>query len=213
MRSLYLSSLVILLLLSGCASLKPRGLKPCRSAAASAEGLISPYKGRFEKMLFRASVDIRSQHLTGLMLIKMMPDSSVRIFFTNEIGMTYFDFIMKDGTFQAGYCFEPMNKKVVIGLFRTCFELMLDYDAHEKKRFIYCEVATGNPITQCRFGRYNVWAGSIGTEPKTSFIQGMSNFSDQTFVNFSDFHSDIPFSVSINNPFVNLRIRLQMLSF
>ena len=164
-------------------------------------------------MLFKATIDIRNQHLTGLMLIKAMPDSSVRIFFTNEIGMTYFDFIMKNGTFQAAYCFDPMNKKVVISLFRTCFELMLDYDVQDAKHVEYCEVATGNPVTQGRFGKYNVWAGRIGSEPRTSFIQGMSNLSDQTIINFSDYRSDIPLSVSINNPFVNMRIRLQMLSF
>jgi hypothetical protein len=213
MRSSFLSSLVLVLLLAGCTSLRPVGLKPCRGTSPSAACLISPYKGRFEKMLFKASIDIRNEHLTGLMLIKMMPDSSTRIVFTNEIGMTFFDFILKKGTFRTGYCFEPMNKKPLIGMFRTCFELMLEYELRDYEYLVYCEIATGNPVTQGHFGKYNTWAGRTGNDPQSSFVHGMSNFSDQTYITFSNFRSDIPLSVSMDNPFINLRIRLEMISF
>ena len=106
MRNSLLSSLILLLLLlTGCASLKPKGLKPCFGTAPTRECLQSPFLGHFDKMLFKATLDIRKEHLTGLMLFKTMPDSSIRVVFTNEIGMTFFDFIIKDGSFETGYCF------------------------------------------------------------------------------------------------------------
>ena len=213
MRNFLLSSLILLLLLTGCASLKPKGLKPCFGTAPTRECLQSPFHAHFDKMLFKATLDIRKEHLTGLMLFKTMPDSSIRVVFTNEIGMTFFDFIMKDGTFKTGYCFEPMNRKPVISIFRTCYELMLTYDVQKGDYLVFCEMSTGNPVSQAQFRKYRTWAGQLGDEPRSAFINGMSNFSDQTNISFTDYHGEVPYSVTIVNPFIDLKIRLQMISF
>ena len=212
MRNLSFVSLLFLLLLPGCISLKPSGVGPCR--ATDTTGIIgkSPFTGQYEKMLFRAAVDIRSQRLTGLILVKKVSDSVTHVFFSNEIGMTYFDFIMKDDGFVTEYCFEPMNKKALIGIFRTCFELMLKYDIREDGRKIYCDRSTGAMIVSGTSGRYKTWSGR-GPETGSIFINGMTNFSDKTFIRFSNFTSGVPSSVIIKNPFIDLKMQLEMISF
>ena len=62
--------------------------------------------------------------------------------------MTFFNFIMKDDSFETGYCFEPLNKKALISMLRTGFELMLKYKADEEGRLYLCEQMTGNTCCQ-----------------------------------------------------------------
>jgi hypothetical protein len=213
MRNLSFISLVLLLLTTGCTTIRPAGLKKCSEEAQSGSLERSPYKDRFEKMLFKVSMTIRTDRLTGLMLFKKMPDSSIQVVFTNEIGMTFFNFILKEGSFETGYCFEPMNKKALISMFRTCFELMLKYESDEKGRMFLCDPAKGNTVIGGRSGRYYTWAGVTAEEPRTAFINGMTNPADKTLITFSNFSSDVPGSVTILNPFINLKIRLEMISF
>ena len=212
MRSSILSSLLVLLLLGGCVPLRPPLLKPCAWDTARGPGLASPFDGKFEKMLFRATIDIRKVHLTGMMMVKVMPDSSTRIVFSNEIGMTFFDFVMKKDSFEPGYIFEPMNRKALIGMFRTCFELMLTYRIDAAGNKAYCDLASGDNVIYGRFGRYKTWAGTPAGREAATYINGMTNFSDQAYIRFSDFHGEVPFATEIDNPFVDLRIRLNMIS-
>ncbi len=55
-----------------------------------------------------------------------MADSSTRLVFTNEVGVTFFDFEFgRDGNFKVHQIIEQMDKKPVINLLRKDFELIL----------------------------------------------------------------------------------------
>lgn len=213
MKNLALASLILSLVLLGCTAIRPPGLKKCREEILDTTLIRSPYKDRFGKMLFKTSMTVRTERLTGLMLFKKMPDSSIQVVFTNEIGMTFFNFILRKDSFETGYCFEPMNKKALIAMFRTCFELMLNYEADPKGRMLLCDPVKGNTAIGGRWGRYYTWSGVAQGDERKEFINGMSNLADKTLLTFTDFSGDLPKSVTILNPFINLRIRLQMISF
>ncbi|MFZ6009873.1 MAG: hypothetical protein ACOYXT_05940 [Bacteroidota bacterium] len=75
---------------------------------------------------FDAGVDVMGKHISGLMLIKNMPDSSTRVVFTNEAGVKFFDFEFSgDKSFKVHHVIPQLNKNAVIGLLREDFELML----------------------------------------------------------------------------------------
>ncbi len=75
---------------------------------------------------FDASVDVMGKHISGLLLIKKMPDTSNRIVFMNEAGVTFFDFAFaNDGTFTVKQIISQLNKKAVIETFRKDFSLLL----------------------------------------------------------------------------------------
>ncbi len=75
---------------------------------------------------FNTSVDVVGKHLSGLLLIKNQPDSSTRVVFTNEAGITFFDFeFTKDGTFAVKRIVSQLNKKPIIQTLRKDFELTL----------------------------------------------------------------------------------------
>jgi hypothetical protein len=66
------------------------------------------------------------KHISGLLLVKVMPDSSKRVVFTNEAGLTFFDFQWsKAGVFKPLHCISKLNKKVVINTLRKDLELIL----------------------------------------------------------------------------------------
>jgi hypothetical protein len=81
---------------------------------------------QFNTSWYNASVDVMGKHLSGLLLIKNMPDSSQRVVFTNEAGITFFDFgFSKLGDFKIYNVIEQLEKKAVIEILRKDFELVL----------------------------------------------------------------------------------------
>jgi hypothetical protein len=75
---------------------------------------------------YHASVEVAGNHISGLLLIKNMPDSAIRVVFTNEAGVTFFDFgFSKDRTFTVHAIIKKLNKKPVVQTLRKDFELML----------------------------------------------------------------------------------------
>ncbi|RAW00152.1 hypothetical protein [Pseudochryseolinea flava] len=74
---------------------------------------------------YSAGVDVVGKHLSGLLLIKQMPDESQRVVFTSETGVTFFDFEFKAGTFQVKQAIPQLRRKVVINTLRKDFETLL----------------------------------------------------------------------------------------
>jgi len=81
---------------------------------------------RFENELYKAQVDITGRSLGGLLLIKMMPDSSTRIVFSTELGVKFFDFEFREnGEFKVVDILKKLNRKPVISALRQDFEILL----------------------------------------------------------------------------------------
>ncbi|MBC7903063.1 MAG: hypothetical protein H7Y27_06555 [Gemmatimonadaceae bacterium] len=118
-RFLLLSSL--LLMLAGCSS----AYRHLRPAEANPECL-NAFKPDFTRALYNTKVNVIGKHLSGLLLIKLMPDSSHRMLFSNEFGFKFFDFeFAKDGSFKVHYILKDMDKPAVIKTLRKDFELLL----------------------------------------------------------------------------------------
>jgi hypothetical protein len=75
---------------------------------------------------YHASVDVVGKHISGLLLIKKMPDNAQRVVFTNEAGVTFFDFgFLADGAFKVFNIIHQLDKGPVIEVLRKDFELIL----------------------------------------------------------------------------------------
>ncbi len=81
---------------------------------------------QFNTAWYHASVDVVGKHISGLLLIKNMPDSSYRVVFTNEAGVTFFDFgFTQGGGFKVYNIIKQLDKKPVIQTLQKDFELIL----------------------------------------------------------------------------------------
>jgi hypothetical protein len=99
--------------------------KQMQSAAADVN-LLQKFKPVFTVALYNTTVDVVGNHLSGLLLIKKMPDSSTRMVFSNEMGFSFFDFEFKaDGDFKVYSIMKKLNKKSVIKTLQHDFELVL----------------------------------------------------------------------------------------
>jgi hypothetical protein len=86
---------------------------------------------------FHTSVDVQGKHLSGLLLIKQMPESKTRIVFSSESGLTIFDFEFgSDDYFQVRKIQEQLNKKVIIGTLRLDFWLLLAIPFQDEKNIL-----------------------------------------------------------------------------
>ncbi|MBK6989158.1 MAG: hypothetical protein IPH33_13555 [Bacteroidetes bacterium] len=87
---------------------------------------LEKFRPSYGSALYTASIDILNKHMSGLLLIKAMPDSSIRTIFTNETGLTFFDFEFDRSTgFKVHSILKKMDKKAIINTLRIDFELML----------------------------------------------------------------------------------------
>ena len=87
---------------------------------------LAKFKPAFNVALYKTEVDVVGNHLSGLLLIKKMSDSSTRMVFSNEMGLKFFDFeFTTDGNFKVYFIMKKMNKKPVLKTLRKDFELLL----------------------------------------------------------------------------------------
>ncbi len=204
-----LLSILLVVLLASCASLKPSGLcrtdQPLSCAGRSLE-VHTPLM-ESSRYVFKSALDIKGHHLTGLMYVKRMPDSTLRIAFLNEFGMTWFDFIIKPGSFSVAYCFDPLNKKPLLKIFRTNFELLFNSRA-EHLTAAYRQKPSGNEVVEFRYGPYKIWYAADSSCRVVS-LAGQSNFLDKTLITFASYKKDSPGSITITSPVVGLEMKLE----
>jgi len=95
---------------------------------------IKPFKPAFNYALYKTEVNVIGKYLSGILIFKRMPDSSMRVVFSNEMGLTFFDFaFLPNGDFKIYSIVHQMNKKPVIKTLRKDFELILMQDQSPEK--------------------------------------------------------------------------------
>ncbi len=123
-----LSLRIIYLILSSSLFIVP-GCSPAHQQMQSANAdvsMLQKFKPAFTVALYNTTVDVVGNHLSGLLLIKKMPDSSTRMVFSNEMGFTFFDFeFAADGNFKVYSIIKKLDKKSVIKTLQHDFELVL----------------------------------------------------------------------------------------
>ena len=118
MRYLLISSLF---LLSACAS----QYKHLQQSSGDA-GCLQKFKPDFTRALYYTTVNVTGKYLSGILLIKKMPDNSTRIVFSNQSGFKFFDFeFTANGDFKVDYVTTQLNKKPVLITLRKDFEIVM----------------------------------------------------------------------------------------
>ena len=132
-RMLKFRSINLLLLLSACSG---HLYEELRSSPVSAQTL-GALKPKLSNVLYRTEVDIMGRPLSGLLLIKALPDGTMRVVFTNEIGVKFFDFSFGKQKFEVISCIDQLNKKVVINQLRQDIGAILMYQLDFAKGQVY----------------------------------------------------------------------------
>ena len=103
----------------------------------SDESCIQKLKPDFNHVVYKTSVDVVGKHISGILVVKQMPDSSTRIVFTNEMGFSFFDFgFPSDSGFKVYQIVPQMNKDALIKTLRKDFELLLYRNMDSSKYYV-----------------------------------------------------------------------------
>jgi hypothetical protein len=217
---------IFVLLFAGCVSVKPAKLtrdpsQITRNNVIHQPLQVIPFSSRF--LLFKASLDIKKHHLTGLLVIKRM-DSLIdagnpgrgirpvyRIVFANEIGMTFFDLELTCDSLKVISCFESLNKKALMKIFRTDFLLLTGMDTMTEKRF-YTQSPTNNLVVFGKAGKLKSWqtfSPSGDTLIKTS---GKSTIADPVIISYLKYEKGFPTRITVENPFISMKLTMRLLN-
>ena len=87
---------------------------------------IQQFRPRFTRVFYETQVEAVGRKFSGIMIMKRMPDSSLRIVFSNKPGIKFFDFeFLPDSGFRVLYIMNELNKEAVIKTLRKDFEVLL----------------------------------------------------------------------------------------
>ncbi len=139
LSSLFASLLLIFLcLFASCASSKMADAGSSVPAVIRAEAYSQKYN---------MQLDFMKRHLSGILIIRKLPDKDIRIIASTYFGLSLFDFSFRGDTFHINNCIEPMQKKKVLQLLETDFKNLLleGRNIHIKeKNDTFEKRATGN---------------------------------------------------------------------
>jgi hypothetical protein len=217
-----------MLFISGCVTVKPKNLTR-RSINIAGTTLNSNPETRnpdhhlSRVMLYKATLDIRKHHLTGLLILKRMDSIGssgnysassgkiYRIVFSNEIGMTFFDLEMKQDSFKVVSSFESLNKKALIKIFETDFRMLTGMDSLKIKSQ-YTQTGTQNLVLSGKAGKYKTWQTYSPTGDTLYATAGKSTIADPVIISYQKYEGGIPAKIVVENPFIGMKLSLRLLN-
>lgn len=169
-----------------------------------------PFGEGFDKVLYKGTIDVKDKHMTGLLLAKKTSDTTIRVVFSNEVGMRFFDIEYTGEKPTVHYIFPSMNKKAFISILTDDIRMVFLDDMTINKFSKEAKPEIIRYTTQSSRGTtlYTV-------EPETYKLMNMSTSGKKmkkTIINFEYGKKQYPVSVNIENPFIGMKIRLNLLS-
>ena len=203
MRNFLLSSFLFFCI--GCGKPLYQNLQPSPASSSCLDKL----KPSFSSVLYTAHINAGSRHLSGLLLYKTMPDSSVRAVFTDEAGVKFFDFEYSVSGFKVISCISQLDKKIIIA------QLKIDIG------FPIMHGLNIPSAASLRFENENYFGFVSGqsqtyyiTEPDCSRllrIEYSSKRKKKIVVNFDGIKSGMPDSVNIAHQLFDFKIDLKQI--
>lgn len=118
LNSLFASFILVICLFTSCASSKMADAGNHTPAIIRAE---------FYTQKYNMQLDFMRHHLSGMLIIRKLPDNEIRILASTYFGLSLFDFSLRNDTFHINSCIEPMQKKKILQLLEMDFKnLLLD---------------------------------------------------------------------------------------
>lgn len=209
-NSLSLNLFLILLLWTGLPShavCQSKGYVPGKDPFTTAV-----LDSSFAKALYKGTFDISKTHLTGLFMIKRSAGNSIRIVFSNEFGMTFFDFEYKGDEFVVHYCYPSFEKHSLPKILEKDFRLLMvpDTTVIRKK-----QLDSKDPelvVFSVKSSRGSFRYSYDKDTGKIRRIQTSHSFMGKTDLRLSGDKGSAPGKIDLYNPTIRLHIRMTLLS-
>ena len=209
MRCFYSLSLLVALLAASCVRLRPPHLARDRSAITR-QFPVSFFDSSGSGRLFKATMDIKNHHLTGVLMIKRMNVSVCRVVFASEIGMTFFDLELGAGGSRVVSCFGPLNKKFLTNIFITDFTVLPGINkvnVHKQ----YLQDTTRKLVYSGKAGSWKIWQSYSSSGDTLLSQSANSSLFDPVIISYDHYHLGFPAVIRLYNPVPGMTFSLKLL--
>jgi hypothetical protein len=125
MRQLLLQSLaysLIFLLFVSCKTYTLADVKPVANSEKTVENL---YFSSHEDYVYKCQMDIYKNHVSGILIIKKINETTHRVVLTSDFGNKLIDFEISEADFKLNYVLPDLDKKIIINFLKDDFQQLL----------------------------------------------------------------------------------------
>lgn len=113
---------LIFILFSSCKTYRLTDVKPIPSSEKTVENL---YFSSSEDYVYKCQMDIYKNHVSGILIIKKISETTHRVVLTSDFGNKLIDFEISEDDFKLNYVLPDLDKKIVINFLRNDFQQLL----------------------------------------------------------------------------------------
>nr|WP_315027273.1 hypothetical protein [uncultured Chryseobacterium sp.] len=121
LRQNLLYSLILLLAVS-CKTYQLTDVKPVSTSDKLVENL---YFSSKEDYVYKCQMDIYNHHVSGILIIKKLNETTHRVALTSDFGNKLIDFEVSENNFKLNYVLPDLDKKIVINFLKNDFQQLL----------------------------------------------------------------------------------------
>ncbi|EJL71089.1 hypothetical protein [Chryseobacterium populi] len=125
MRPFLLQSFLYSFFLLGLLSCKTYQLTEATPVSGSEGTVENLYFSSNEDYVYKCQMDIYKNHVSGILIIKKLNDTTHRVALTSDFGNKLIDFEISDTDFKLHYVLPDLDKKIVINFLRNDFQQLL----------------------------------------------------------------------------------------
>lgn len=105
-----------------CKTYQLTGAKPIQDSEKTVENL---YFSSGEDYVYKCQMDIYKNHVSGILIIKKLNETTHRVAMTSDFGNKLIDFEISENNFKLNYVLPDLDKKIVINFLKNDFQLLL----------------------------------------------------------------------------------------
>jgi hypothetical protein len=105
-----------------CKTYKLTDAKPVSNSEKTVENL---YFSSNEDYVYKCQMDIYKNHVSGILIIKKINETTHRVVLTSDFGNKLIDFEISENDFKLNYVLPDLDKKIVINFLKNDFQHLL----------------------------------------------------------------------------------------
>jgi hypothetical protein len=169
------------------------------------------FDSSFRKGLYKATMDIGKHHLSGLVYIKKMNDSTFRMLFNNEIGMKFFDLEVSRLQFIIHSCYSSLDRKELMSVLK--YDLRMLFFLSRRVNMVRQELTDSTDQNLYKIkSDLGTWRCFVTDEKNISRIESEGKMIRKTRINLNKHPHGNNRQILIMNPTIGLTIHLKMIS-
>ncbi len=106
-------------------SCKTYQLKDAKLVSNTEKTVENMYFSSKEDYVYKCQMDIYKNHISGILIIKKISETTHRVVMTSDFGNKMIDFEISENDFKLNYVIEDLNKKMVINFLKNDFQELL----------------------------------------------------------------------------------------